>query len=106
MTRKQTQQPTESSWSLGMDMEKTGFLPKVKWRSNRDLLLHLHPRRFLRLPFRKPRGCRTLAGDEWADTIHNKKGEMVMTPHAAVWFAHGLILGGILVGFAWIVLKK
>lgn len=29
-----------------------------------------------------------------------------MMPHVAVWFAHGLILGGCLVGFAWIVLRK
>lgn len=29
-----------------------------------------------------------------------------MEAHGAVYFAHGLILGGILVGFAWIVLRK
>lgn len=42
-----------------------------------DLLLRLHPSRFLRLSFRKPRGCGTLAGDEWKDDLHNQKGKMV-----------------------------
>lgn len=77
---------------------------RIGRKANRDLLLHLHPSRFLRLPFRKPRGCGTLAGDEWADDLHNQKGGVAM--NGAVYFAHGLILGGILVGFAWIVLRK
>ena len=73
-------------------------------RVGNDLLLHLHSRWFLRLPFRLPRERGTLAGDEWEDDLHDKKGGVAM--NGAIYFAHGLILGGILVGFAWIVLRK
>jgi hypothetical protein len=38
------------------------------------------------------------------DTIHNKKGEMVMTN--AVYFAHGLILGAILASWVAFMLRK
>lgn len=73
-------------------------------RPSHDLLLHIFPSRFLRLPFRLLRECGTLAWDEWKDDLHNKKGGVAM--NGAIYFAHGLILGGILVGFAWIVLRK
>ena len=46
-------------------------------RVGNDLLLNLHSRWLLRLPFRLPRECGTLAGGEWKDDLHNTKGEMV-----------------------------
>lgn len=77
---------------------------RIGRKANHDLLRNLHQSRFLRLPFRKPRGCGTLAGGEWKDDLHDKKGGMAM--NGAVYFAHGLILGAILIAFAWIVTRK
>ena len=45
-----------------------------------------------------------MAGSEWADDLHNKEGGVAM--NGAVYFAHGLLAGAILVSFAWIVLRK
>jgi len=39
-----------------------------------------------------------------ADTIHNKKGEMVM--NNVVYFAHGLILGSLLTAWVAFMLRK
>jgi len=39
-----------------------------------------------------------------ADTIHNKKGGLVMTN--AVYFAHGLILGAVLAAWVAFMLRK
>ena len=79
---------------------------RIGRKANHDLLLNLHSRWLLRLSFRLPRECGTLAGDEWKDDLHNKKGGLAMSVHGSIYFAHGLLLGAILVSFAWVVLRK
>ena len=71
---------------------------------NRDLLVRLHQSRFIRMPFRFRRESGVVAVDAKRDGIHDKKGVLEM--NGAIYFAHGLILGGMLVGFAWLVLRK